>query len=173
MYVVPGSGQKPLIGKYTAFDLSLLSIIVKELTPDIEDMHHVLQERKQGNKSAKETTHVTQHMSYSAMAEHLTSKKSSEQQLDNIYKHKQDATDRVKAIVDQYPGVFEGIGKHRYRVVKLSVDKSVPPKIQPQRQITFAKREQFEAILKEFRSERSCFSSSDLAVGTYGIIVDG
>ncbi|XP_065067008.1 uncharacterized protein K02A2.6-like [Rhopilema esculentum] len=149
VYVVPGSGQKPLIGKYTAFDLSLLSITVKELTADMQDMHHVLQERKQGNKSAKATTHVTQHMSYSAMAEHLTSKKSSEQRLDNIYKHKQDATDRVKAIVDQYPGVFEGIGKHRYRVVKLSVDKSVPPKIQPQRRIPFAKREQFEAILKE------------------------
>eukprot|EP00795_Rhopilema_esculentum_P008818 gene8818-15293_t len=149
VYVVPGSGQKPLIGKYTAFDLSLLSITVKELTADMQDMHHVLQERKQGNKSAKATTHVTQHMSYSAIAEHLTSKKSSEQRLDNIYKHKQDATDRVKAIVDQYPGVFEGIGKHRYRVVKLSVDKSVPPKIQPQRRIPFAKREQFEAILKE------------------------
>eukprot|EP00112_Aurelia_sp_Birch-Aquarium-sp1_P018311 Seg4352.4 transcript_id=Seg4352.4/GoldUCD/mRNA.D3Y31 product="hypothetical protein" protein_id=Seg4352.4/GoldUCD/D3Y31 len=149
VYVIPGSRQKPLIGKYTAFDLSLLSITVKELTADVQDMHHVPQERKQGNKSAKATTHVTQHMSYSAMAEHLTSKKSSEQQLDNIYKHKKDATDRVKAIVGQYPGVFEGIGKHRYRVVKLSVDKSVPPKIQPQRRVPFAKQEQFEAILKE------------------------
>ena len=33
--------------------------------------------------------------------------------------------------------------------MKLTVDKSVPPKIQPQRGILFAKREQFEAIFKE------------------------
>eukprot|EP00795_Rhopilema_esculentum_P016077 gene16077-7426_t len=124
VYVVPGSGPKPLIGKYTAFDLSLLSITVKELTADMQDMHHVLQERKQGNKSAKATTHVTQHMSYSAMAEHLTSKKSSKQRLDNIYKHKQDATDRVKAIVINTLGCLK-------------------------RWIPFTKREQFEAILKE------------------------
>ena len=122
---------------------------MKELTADMQDMHHLPQERKQDNEDLKANDHATRHMSYSAMAKHLTSKKSTEQQLDNIYKHKQDTSNRVKAIVDQYPAVFEGIGKHRYRVVKLSVDKSVPPKIQPQRRIPFAKREQFETILKE------------------------
>ena len=58
--------------------------------------------------------------------------------------------------------MFEGIGKHRYRVVKLSVDKSVPPKIQPQRRIPFAKREQFEAILKELED-------ADIIEPVYGL----
>ena len=58
--------------------------------------------------------------------------------------------------------MFEGIGKHRYRVVKLSKDKSVPPKIQPQRGIPFAKREQFEAILKELED-------ADIIEPVYGL----
>lgn len=165
MYVVLGSGQKPLIGKYTAFDLSLLNTAVKELSTDMNNMHNSPQETKQGSKSSKATTPATQHISHSAMAEHLTSKKSTEEQLNDIYRHQQDASGRVKAIVNQYPWMFEGIGKHRYRVLKLSVDKSVPLKSQPQRKIPFTKRKQFEAIFKELEDVdtiESVYSQTEL-----------
>ena len=83
------------------------------------------------------------------MAQHLTPSQQSVETLHNIYEQYHTVPERTEAIIAQHPNVFEGIGKHKYRVVELSVDKSVTPRIQPQRRIPFARRQQFEEILKE------------------------
>lgn len=65
--------------------------------------------------------------------------------------HQQHSTSEyvVQHIVDKHQNVFLGIGKHKYRQVELIIDKTVKPKIQPQRRIPFPKREQFEEIIQE------------------------
>ena len=59
----------------------------------------------------------------------------------------------MKAIKDLCPNVFQGIGKRKYRQVKLAVDESVQPFVQPQCKIPFAKRPQLEKIPDELESE--------------------
>ena len=59
----------------------------------------------------------------------------------------------MKAIKNLHRNVFQGIGKHKYRKVKLAVDESVQPFVQPQCKIPFAKRPQLEKILDELESE--------------------
>ena len=54
-------------------------------------------------------------------------------------------------ITKHFHSVFEGIGKHRYRQIKLHIDETVNPVIQPQRRIPFTRREQLEELLIELK----------------------
>ena len=47
----------------------------------------------------------------------------------------------------QHEKTFVGIGKRKYRQVKLTVDPTIPPKIQPQRKIAFSKRDKLQVLL--------------------------
>ena len=144
IYVVTGSEQRPLLGKYTAFDLHLLNINIEALTAKLEEP--LCNTEKAGPHTAK---NGTLHLPYAEMAQHLTPSQQSVETLHNIYEQYHAVPDRTEAIIAQHPNVSKGIGKHKYRVVELSVDKSVTPRIQPQRRIPFARRHQFEEILKE------------------------
>ena len=93
-------------------------------------------------------------MSYTEMTEHLTSAEQCKQIVASLSSNNDPAeNETVKAIKDLCPNVFHGIGKHNYRQVKLAVDESVQPFVQPQRKIPFAKRPQLEKILDELESE--------------------
>ena len=93
-------------------------------------------------------------MSYTEMTEHLTSAEQCKQILASLPSSK-DPTENetVKAIKDLYPNVFQGIDKHKYRQVKLAVDESVQPFVQPQYKMPYAKRPQLEKILDELEFE--------------------
>jgi hypothetical protein len=71
----------------------------------------------------------------------MTPKEESKHLLKEIYREVSDPSARVDRIVSHFGKLVKGIGKHKYRKVKLSVDPSVPPRIQPQRKIAFAKRD--------------------------------
>ena len=93
-------------------------------------------------------------MSYTEMTEHLTSAEQCKQILASLPSSNDPAeNETVKAIKDLSPNVFQGIGKHKYRQVKLAVDESVQSFFQPQRKIPFAKRPQLEKIPDELESE--------------------
>jgi len=62
-------------------------------------------------------------------------------------KQRMNITRTLKRIVNKHTGVFEGIGKHKYRQVLI-----VTPINQPQRTIPFAKRLQLDAILDKLES---------------------
>ena len=88
------------------------------------------------------------------MTEHLTSAEQCNQILASLPSINDLAeNETVKAIKDLYPNVFQGIGKNKYRQVKLAVDESVQPFVQPQCKILFAKRPQLEKIPDELESE--------------------
>ena len=139
-YVTHSSKSVPILGKYTAFDLGILKISVKELT-EAMDM------ASSAPFCSSIDSESTVHMSYSEMAKKLTPLSQATQVVNEIYeKGSQSAT---QEIIDRHSTVFKGIGKHRYRQVELSIDKTVKPKIQPQRRVPFPKREQFDKILQE------------------------
>ena len=50
----------------------------------------------------------------------------------------------MKCLQQRFSNVFSGIGKHKYRQVKLIVDESVKPVVQAMRRIPFAKMEKLE-----------------------------
>ena len=150
VYVTSGNKCNNLLGKYTAFDLSILHISVETLSGEIH------QSEKSSVTSHQHKSIETTHMSYTEMAEHLTSAEQCKQILASL-PSSNDPTENetVKAIKDLYPNVFQGIGKHKYRQVKLAMDESarVQPFVQPRRKIPFAKRPQLEKILDELESE--------------------
>ena len=55
----------------------------------------------------------------------------------------------TQEIIDRHSSVFKRIDKHRYRQVKLSIDRTVKSKVQPQHRVPFPKREQFDKTLQE------------------------
>ena len=93
-------------------------------------------------------------MSYTEMTEYLTSARHCKEILaSRPSSNDPGENETVKAIKDLYPNVLQGTGKHRYEQVKLVVDESVQPFVQPQRKITFAKIPQLEKILYELEPE--------------------
>ena len=120
VYVTNGNKCNNLLGKYTAFDLSILHISVETLLGEIH------QSVKSSVTSHQHKNIENTRMSYTEMTEHLTSA----EQCKQIYLHYHQIKDpveneTVKAIKDLYPNVFQRIGKHKYRQVKLAVDESV------------------------------------------------
>ena len=79
IYVVTGSGQRPLLGKYTAFDLNLLNINIEALIAKLEEP--LCNAEKAGPHTA---TNGTLHLSYAEMAQHLTP---SQQSVENFMKY--------------------------------------------------------------------------------------
>ena len=135
-YVTHSSNSVSILGKYTAFDLGILKISVKELTEAIN------------MASAPFCSSIDSvHMSYSEMAKKLTPLSQATQVVNEIYE--KDSQSATQEIIDRHSTVFKGISKHRYRQVELSIDKTVKPKVQPQRRAPFPKREQFDKILQE------------------------
>ena len=137
-YVAKGHGYQALMSKYSAFDLKILKIDASAVKRKVE-----LTLEAPGSTS----------MSYTEIAKQMTTKESSKQLLKDIYKETADDKARVNLIVGHFGEVFKGIGKHRYRKVKLTVNPDIPPKIQPQRKIAFAKREKLSKLLKVLQEE--------------------
>ena len=54
----------------------------------------------------------------------------------------------VKNLINEYSGLFEGIGKLKDKEIKLHIDESVPPVAQPHRRIPFHMREKVEKELQ-------------------------
>ena len=152
IFVTHGSSGKNLLGRYTAFDLEILKISVKQLL------------NKEGIKENKAIAgkQEVNHMSYEEMRKHLTPISLCEEilaecrgKMENQLAHSKpmEVQSVAKALVTKFPEVFKGIGKHKYRKIKLNIDKDVKPIIQPQRRIPFAKREKLEEVLKELEQE--------------------
>ena len=137
----------PIIGKYTAFDLNILQITIKELTKELTKAE------TQGGAKSNARGHNTVHPSYSEKVKHLTPLFQAAQRVSEICDKLDNGNTATQAIVDRHPTVFQSIGRHRYRQVELSVDKSVKPKIQPQLRIPFPKQKQSDAILQELEEE--------------------
>ena len=52
-----------------------------------------------------------------------------------------------------FKNIYKGIGCHRFRQIKLDVDKNVKPVVQARRRIPFAKLKQLEELLEELEKE--------------------
>ena len=137
----------PILGKYTAFDLNILQITIKELTQELTKA------QTQGGAKSTARGHNTVHLSYSEKAKFLTPLSQAAQRVSEICDKLDNGNRTTQAIVDRYPTVFQSIGRHRYRQVELSVDKSVKPKVQTQLRIPFPKWKQSDAILQELEEE--------------------
>ena len=89
-------------------------------------------------------------MSYAEMSQHLTPLAESACTLESMPRSDSlGENETMKCLQQKFSGVFTGIGKHRYRQVKLSVDDSVKPVVQAVRRIPFAKRGKLEKVLQE------------------------
>ena len=137
IYVTEGNEGRNLLGKYTAFELNILEINLQAISQQGE-------ERDKGRK--------VEHLSYEEMKKHLSSKEEGLKVLKRI-KCEGNEEDMVDALKKEFPTVFKGIGKHRFREVKLIADEDVKPMIQPMRRIPFARRDKLEEILKELEME--------------------
>ena len=58
----------------------------------------------------------------------------------------------LQHILGKHKDVFKGVGSHKYQQVKLLIDESVDPIVQPQQKILFAKRSQLDTILDELKA---------------------
>ena len=130
-YVTQGTQPMALLGKYTAFDLGILKIEAAQVTKQKE------------NES----------LSYRQIATLMTPKEDTKNELKKVYNQHQSAQARLGAIVDRHKSIFHGVGKHKYRQVRLPVDPEVPLKIQPQRKVPFAKRDKLKKLLRELEEE--------------------
>ena len=137
----------PILGKYTALDLNILHIAIKELTQELN------KSPTRGVTKSTAKDHNTVHLSYSDIAKHLTPLSQASHRVSEIHYKLENGNRATQIIVDRHPAVFHGIGRHRYRQVELSVDKSVKPKVQPQYRIPFPKWRQFDTILQELEEE--------------------
>ena len=142
IYVVRGPAHHNLLSRYSAFDLEILHISVnnENLTINIHDVENSEQQRHNDRPDAE-------HLSYHDMAERLTSLETSAKWMKNNKGSSQKNT--IDRITEHHSTVFQGIGKHKFRQVKLIIDEEVKPIIQPQRKVPFAKRPQLDTIINE------------------------
>ena len=140
IYVTRGPEGKNLLGRYTAFDLDILSINLKTIgtkAPAASERH-------------KEIETEVRHMSYAEMSQHLTPLAESARALENMPRSEAlGENETMKCLQKKFSSVFTGIGKHKYRQVKLIVDETVKPVVQAVRRIPFAKRDKLEKVLQE------------------------
>ena len=134
-YVTDNTKTAPILGKYTAFDLNILKINLNEL---------VTQDQPQQQRSQQTVKQLT----YTEMSNILTPLAVGSTYVHQLHQHPT-TVEVTQQIINKHPNVFKGIGRHKYRQVKLNIDKAIHPKIQPQRRIPFAKRQQFDNILQE------------------------
>ena len=127
-YVTKGTQPQALPGKYPAFDLGILKI--------------------EAAKMGK-TMPGTPTLKYADIAKLMTPPQETKQFLKDVYKRSTTSSQRTLQILKRHPKVFTGIGKHKYRQVRLPVDPLVPLKIQPRRKIPFAKRDKLKKLLQE------------------------
>ncbi|KAK3705569.1 hypothetical protein QZH41_000258 [Actinostola sp. cb2023] len=57
-------------------------------------------------------------------------------------------TEKPTELIDEYEGLFQGLGKLKNYQIKLHIDESVPPVAQPHRRVPFHVRKQLEEQLK-------------------------
>ena len=131
-YVSDGTATYSLLGKYTAFDMGILSINVNKLqTAESRQIDEV------------------EHLDFRDMAKKMTAKAACQALEEQFHQKYPVHKEKTAAIVSHYHDVFEGIGKHKYRQVRLHINKDVPPVVQAQRRIPFAHREKLETLLEE------------------------
>ena len=123
IYVAASTNVKSVLSKYSRFDMNMLQISVEELT----------------NAPDKKEVPEIQHLSYIEMSKYLTTEREINQKLQRLKEPIQSEA-QVNEMIGKYPKVFQGIGCHKYRQIKLNIDPTVTPKIQPQRKIPVAKR---------------------------------
>ena len=151
IFVVNGIGIKSLMSRYTAFDLSILSISVDQLVRDMQDFHEEGQ-RTKGVKHpelAGSNTYRAQHLSYDEIAKLVTPLKVSEERLEEIKARGVSDNQIVEEIIGLFPETFKGIGCHKYRQVTIDVDPTVEPKPQKQRRIPFPRRDPLTQMVRE------------------------
>ncbi len=89
-----------------------------------------------GEHKISETTH----MSYNEIAKHLTLIEQCREILTTLPKSNESGeNETLRAIKGLYLNVFQGIGRHKYRQVKLTVDDNVQPFVQHQRKYLLRK----------------------------------
>ena len=130
-YVSEGSANHSLMGKYTAFDLGVLSI-------NVDKVQHI-----------STTLTEVKHMDFQDMAKLMTPVEDCQKLEQQFEKNSTSQKHKTNDIINHFQDVFTGIGKHKYRRVQQHVDPAVPPVVQAQRRIPFAQRDKLDALLKE------------------------
>ena len=90
-------------------------------------------------------------MEYHKIAAHLTPESACKQLEQELEAKSTTQKEKIDHIIKHFDVVFEGIGKNLYRQIKLHIDETVNPVIQPQRRIPFARKEQLEADIDRTR----------------------
>ena len=148
-YVSEGTVKHTLMGKFTAFDLGILQIKTNQLnSSETEQFQEEWHNYKQ-QKNSKKKNEKVQHMEYRKIAAHLTSKSACKQLEQELETKSATQKEKIDHIIKHFDAVYEGICKHRYREIKLHIDQTVNPVIQPQRRIPFARKQQLEELLIE------------------------
>ena len=144
-YVNEGTVNHNLMGKYTAFDLVILQIKTNQLHSSETNQ---FQEEWYNYKQQKNREKL-QHMEYRKIVAHLPPKSACKQLEQELEAKSATQKEKIDHIIKHFDLVFERIGKHSYRQIKLHTDETVNPVIQPQRKMPFARREQLEELLIE------------------------
>lgn len=126
IYVTESSYNFTILEKYTAFDMGILSIDCNRLETKERDTAPVEHRAKQITKDAEGVRLVQQFYDKASIQEQ-----------------------KIQVILQHYDKVFQGIGKHKYRQVKLHIEETEPPKVWAQRLIPFAHRDKLENLLNE------------------------
>ena len=172
-YVTAETSAAPIIGKYTAFDLDILKISVNELlqqparkqrsTPSqekspqetqIPDTRHPTSAPSR-DQSKPRTTIPAKHHSYSTMSQQLTPLFKATNYVKHLHQQQQHSPKGiVQKIVEKHPKVFEGIGKHKYRQVDLTIYETVTPK-EPSDEYLFRRDNSSMKLSKSFKTQTS------------------
>ena len=134
VYVVTGQGKVSLLSKFTAFDLGILEIKRPSIEKNIGQLN-----------SQSSDTSVT-HLSFEEMRNLFTPDK----QIKEILEQSRSDDPHVTAenLQQCYQDVFNGVGKHKYRQVKLHIDDSVKPVAETHRRTPYAIREAVSELLE-------------------------
>ena len=134
VYVVKGKGKVSLISEYTAFDLNILQI-----KHPAQQIHEVQTLQTKGN------SYEVKHMTFEEMKKYFTS----EHEILEALKECQTSqpSNTVENLKKRYQDVFTGIGKHKYRAVKLHIDPNVAPVAEAHYRTPYAIREPVSELL--------------------------
>ena len=121
-YVSEGTVKYNLMGKFTAFDLGILQIKTNQLhsseTNQFQEERHNYKQQKNSEKNNEKV----QHMEYRNVAVHQTPKSACKHLEQELEAKSATQKEKIDHIIKYFDVVFEGIGKHRYRQVKLHID---------------------------------------------------
>ena len=94
-----------------------------------------------------------EHMSYSQIRKSVTPKEYSEKLVNKLQNSGMTQQEICDALLEKHGTVFQGIGKHKYRKIKLDIDPKVKPVIQAARRTALPIRAKADKMIDKYEEE--------------------